>query len=93
MSAHHQDHGAALEKVALEALLRDPDCGVDVLFGTSSGKRQTHRRWHQPVPRESVNDIVSARGVSPKSIPKLTSSRSTVEAVEYTARASAILAF
>jgi hypothetical protein len=45
MSAHHQDHGAALEKVALEALLRDPDRGVDVLFDASSGKR--HAQWRR----------------------------------------------
>jgi hypothetical protein len=35
---HHQDHGAAFEKVTLEAFLSDPDRGVDILFGRSSGE-------------------------------------------------------
>jgi predicted NAD/FAD-dependent oxidoreductase len=44
-TAHHQDHGAAFEKAALEAFIRDPDRGVDVLFSRSSGETWTQLRW------------------------------------------------
>jgi hypothetical protein len=45
ITAHHQDYGAAFENVALEAFIRDPDRGVDVLFSRSSGETWMQLRW------------------------------------------------